>query len=102
MGHHYIPRAYLRNFASVTDLDRVWMYDKKTGRTYHSLIKEVAQKPRYYRSDVENSLNTDVELPGTQAMKQLLQGQSLTDEGREDLSRYIATMIKESLTIESM
>lgn len=94
MGHHYIPKAYLRLFGSVTDPDRVWMYDKKSGKTYHSLIDEVAQKQRFYRSDVESSLNVDVELPGTQAIKLLLQGHSLSDQDRENVSRYIATMIK--------
>lgn len=78
----------------MTDAERIWMYDKKTGKTYHSLFKEVAQKPRFYHSDVESSLNLDVELPGTQAMKQLLQGYSLSDDEREQMSRYIATMIK--------
>jgi hypothetical protein len=94
MGHHYIPRAYLRHFASTTDPDRVWMYDKKTGKTYHSLIKEVAQKPSFYRTDVESSLNVDVELPGTAVIKKLLQGHLISDEDREELGRYIATTIK--------
>ena len=94
MGHHYIPRAYLRHFASAADPERVWMYDKKTRKKRHSLIKEVAQKPRFYRSDVESSLNTNVELPGTLAMIQLLRGVFLSNGEREDLSRYIATMIK--------
>jgi Protein of unknown function (DUF4238) len=94
MGHHYIPRAYLRNFASVTDSDRIWMYDKKRGKTYHSLIKEVAQKPRFYKSDVEISLATDFEEPGTRAIKRVILGVPLSSGEREDLSRYIAAMIK--------
>jgi hypothetical protein len=70
------------------------MYDKKTGMKHHALIKEVAQKKRYYTREVESSLNTDVEIAGTRAMKLLIQGLSLSDQERVELSRYIATMIK--------
>jgi hypothetical protein len=70
------------------------MYDKRTGKTYHALIGEVAQKKRFYKPEVERGLNTDVEIAGTDAIKRLIEGLSLSDRERQELSGYIATMIK--------
>jgi hypothetical protein len=56
-------------------------------------ISKVVQSPDYYSSETETVLTRDVENPGNDAMRRLLQGEPLSSLQRDHLSVYIAVML---------
>lgn len=44
---HYLPQFYLRHFSQ--DPKRVWAFVKARGCAFHSAIRDVGQKPGYYK-----------------------------------------------------
>jgi hypothetical protein len=97
VGHHYVPKKYLRGFAHPSCPNALWQFDKKT----HSFseqpasIARIAQQRLFYDADTERMLNESVEAPGNRVLDKLRSGDlSLEDEERVYLSVYIATMLK--------
>ena len=50
MGHHYVPRFYLRGFAHD---ERIWAYDKESGRHFPTQVKSIANETGMYSDDLE-------------------------------------------------
>jgi hypothetical protein len=94
VGHHYIPRRYLQNFGVPGTPGEVWICDKKTGNARQAAIKAVAQEAGYYSPQVEEQLNTRIEVPGNRVIDKLLRAKPICEEERLDLCVYIATMLK--------
>jgi len=97
MGHHYIPREYLRGFADPLSPEALWQFDKKHGTFSSSpaAISKIAQQRSFYDDETEVKLNELVEIPGNRVLRKLRSGDlNLTDEDRINLSVYIATMMK--------
>jgi hypothetical protein len=56
MGHHYVPRRYLRNFQCEHNPGWIWIFDRKTAEAKCHPIKAVAQSPRFYTEETERWL----------------------------------------------
>ncbi len=94
MGNHYIPQEYLRHFASPSDSDKVWVYDKLTGECKLLPIKNVAQSKGFYTDADEKELNLKVEIPAHTPLRELRCVCEIDPEGRRAISRYIVHMIQ--------
>jgi len=94
MGHHYVPRKYLRGFAEPGNPDKIWMYDKKLCKFTNPAIKSIAQEAGFYSAEVERQLNELVEKPANRVLDKLRKKESIDDKGRIHLSIYIATLFK--------
>jgi len=94
VGLHYIPQRYLQNFGDSDAPGEIWIYDKKTGRSRQAAIKAEAQEAGFYSPQVEEQLNTRIEVPGNRVIDKLLRAKPISEEDRLDLSIYIATMLK--------
>lgn len=97
MGHHFVPREYLRGFTHTSCPQALWQFDKQaqTFSTKAASIAKIAQRRSFYDDDDERMLNELVEVPGNRVLRKLRSGHlDLSDEERGYLSVYIATMLK--------
>ncbi|WP_372724786.1 DUF4238 domain-containing protein [Novipirellula sp.] len=95
MGHHYVPRKYLKGFTDPSEPLGLWQFDKKTNSysRVRASIAKIAQEPGYYDGEVESLLNELVEIPGNRALDQLRLGNfTLSEDDRLSLATYMATM----------
>ena len=94
MGHHYVPRKLLRNFAVLGEPKFIIMYDKQQACFRRVSIKRAAQEPEFYDVEVEKMLAEAIESPANPIIEKLIQGKGLTDSERTQLSIYIAIMLR--------
>ncbi len=57
-------------------------------------IKKVAQERGFFEPETEKLLNTQVEIPGGDAIDKILASQPLTLEEQVDLAIHIGTMLR--------
>ena len=60
-NHHIIPECYLTNFTE--DGKGIWIYDKKSGKTFQQSISNIFFKKDFYRineEDIPDSLKGEV------------------------------------------
>jgi hypothetical protein len=91
MGHHYIPRKYLRGFSGM-DPEKIWVYDKKEKRFFEGGVAKIAQEKAFYDDDVEVELNSAVESPANPVIDKLRRHESIDSEERARVALYIAVM----------
>ena len=94
MGHHYVPKEYLRGFAPVSMPDMIWLHDRQGGSPRLLPIAAVAQAPGFYDSAVEKALSEELEGPATPALQSLRAGHPLSAADRLLLAVYIGAMLK--------
>ncbi len=93
MGHHYIPRAYLKGFTESGSDRFLWLYDKDTDRFSRASVDKVAQQRGFYSQEVESELNRIIEAPAHGVLGKLRRGETINDENRSHLAIYIGTMM---------
>jgi hypothetical protein len=97
--HHYVPRLYLRGFASDCDPPTLWIYDKG-GRGRQASTRDVGLKNHYYSlikedgsrdsNTIENAL-AKVESEAASALTAIRDGDLVGfGNGRLELARFIA------------
>lgn len=86
MGHHYVPKFYLRGFA---DNDKIWVHDRKENRSFLSQPKSVANETGMYPDDLERVLEQEVERPAMQGIEKVASRLSINPEDREALAKYM-------------
>ena len=96
MGHHFIPRAYLRHFACQGQHDYVWVYDKKEREWGQPLpIAVTAQAPEFYTHDTEVDLAA-VEGDAHEPLEKLRNAEQLTGVDREKVCKYLCAFAARS------
>jgi hypothetical protein len=94
MGHHYNPQRFLRNFQDPDRPGFIWQHDKIGAGPVCASIKKVAQERGFYDPETEKQLNTQVEIPGGDAIDKILASQPLTPQEQIDLAIHIGTMLQ--------
>lgn len=94
MGHHYVPRDYLRAFCSASAPGSVWLYVKGRSAPTFAPIKTAAQSKSYYSAEEEKRLATDIEGPANLVLRRLRAGLSITTTEQEAVVRYLGAMMK--------
>jgi hypothetical protein len=91
MGHHYVPKFYLRGF---TQDDRLWVHDRHTRRTFESQPKVVANENDLYTDELEQHLANELEGPAKAAIEAVRARVEPKGADREALARYIVSLWK--------
>jgi hypothetical protein len=94
MGHHYNPQRLLRNFEDPNKPGYIWQHDRQRDAPVSAAIKRVAQERNFYDPTTEKLLNTQVEIPGGDAIDKTLASQPLTREEFVDLIIHVGTMLR--------
>jgi hypothetical protein len=94
MGHHYVPRKYLRGWCEPKNDKMLWQYDKERNDFDYVSLKSAANEKDYYPPDVEQKLADLIEAPGNVAIGKLRLGQSIDDSDAMALAVYMGTMLK--------
>ena len=47
-NQHYVPQMLLRGFATIPDSEQVWVFDKRTGKSFQTAIRNIAAERGYY------------------------------------------------------
>jgi Protein of unknown function (DUF4238) len=94
VGHHYNPQRLLRNFEDPNNPGYIWQHDRQRDTPVSAAIKRVAQERDFYDPLTEKLLNTQVEIPGGDAIDKILTKQPLTREEFVDLLNHVGTMLR--------
>ena len=94
MGQHYVPQHHLRKFASSSDADKIWMYDKCSSDYKLVPVKIVAQSSEFYSSGDERILSHKIEGPALEPLNNLRCGIRIDARSRRAVSVYLESMIK--------
>lgn len=87
MGHHYLPKRYLRGF---TRDDRLFVFEKPGGRSFKSSPESVANERELYTEELESRLNNEVEQPAAEVFHKIALRQAISRADKETLSLYMA------------
>jgi hypothetical protein len=49
---HYVPQFLLKNFSVDQNKPQVWAYDKSTGRSFRTNVRNIAAEKGFYRLEV--------------------------------------------------
>jgi hypothetical protein len=94
MGHHYNPQRLLRNFEDTNKPGYIWQHDRQRDVPISAAIRRVAQERDFYDPATEKLLNTQVEIPGGDAIDKILAKRPLTPEEFVDLIIHVGTMLR--------
>ena len=92
--NHYIPKAYLRHFASPNDPEKVHVFNKESGRWILTSILNAGVWTGFYSDEDEKRLNAEVESPARSALTKLRDGQPINAQERRKVAAYMESMIK--------
>lgn len=91
MGHHYVPVRYLSGF---TRGDRLWVFEKPSGRVFKSQPDAIANERELYTNELEGRLNTTIEQPANFVLAKIGKREPLDQRDRESLAVYVVSMWK--------
>ena len=92
MGHHFVPRHYLRFFEDPEHPGMAWVHPRCDDPRLAS-IKAIAQSSGFYDPDTEIELNRLVEAPAKPALQALREGAVVSSADRHRVALYVATML---------
>jgi hypothetical protein len=91
MGHHYVPKFYLRGFE---EKGTIWTFDKEQRRVFPSQVKSIANETAMYSEQLESHLANEVEDPAKPALEKVRARKQLTSSDRLTLAKYIVALWK--------
>lgn len=91
MGHHYVPKFYLRGFEQN---GTIWTFDKAQRRAFPSQVKSIANETAMYSDELESHLANEIEHPAKSALEKIRSERQLTTHDRLTLARYIVALWK--------
>lgn len=93
MGKHFVPRKYLAGFATPTEPEQIWMYDKRERSWACAAIGKVAQQRDYFDPETETELAESVERPAHRVLDAVRVGRPISSDERDALALYAAVML---------
>jgi Protein of unknown function (DUF4238) len=94
MGQHYDPQRLLRKFQVPDRTGFIWQHDKQRDEPICVPIKNVAQQRGFYDPKTEELLNTQVEVPGGNAVEKVLNKRLLIPSEQLDLIIHVGAMLQ--------
>ena len=92
--NHYIPKEYLRHFASPNDPEKVYMFDKQSNNWILTNVLNAGAWSDFYSDEDEKWLSDEVEFPASFALTKLRSGQPIDTDERHQVALYLESMIK--------
>ena len=93
MGHHYIPRHFLRQFAADKSQRQIWMYDLDESKARRTSITNAASENGYYSTGDEIAMANQVEWPAQEPMEKLRRIVNLELDERMRVATYVSCLI---------
>jgi len=93
MGHHYVPKYYLKGFSENSG-DYIWVYGKRHRLKFKASLERVASQKRFYSQEVEQYLANKIEGPANKVLAKIRQHSQITDDDKSVLAKYILVMFK--------
>ena len=87
--NHYIPKAYLRHFASPNDPEKVHVFDKESERWMLTNVVNAGVWNDFYSDEDEKRLSDEIEFPANSALAKLRGGQCMDAEERLKVALYL-------------
>jgi len=109
-NQHYVPQFLLRRFSVVAGEEQVWAYDKKTGKTFRTNVRNVASQRDYYNipkvedASLEPALGA-MEANAAEVVERLLASESLsslTSDDRSALALFAAAQMNRTTHFEEV
>lgn len=92
--NHYVPQAYLKGFSDPGTPDFIWVYEKGSGRSFRTNVKNAAVETGFYPDDVEEALNEEIEIPANGVLEKIRRQEIVTPDEKLILSLYMGVMLK--------
>ena len=92
--NHYIPKEYLRHFASVNDPEKVYMFDKQSNIWILTNVLNAGAWSDFYSDEDEKWLSDEIEFPASFALAKLRLGQPINTDEKHQVALYWESMIK--------
>ena len=92
--NHYIPKEYLRHFASPNDSEKVHVFDKESERWMLTNVLNAGVWNDFYSDEDEKRLSDEIEFPANFALAKLRGGQCIDADERLKVALYLESMIK--------
>ena len=92
--NHYIPKAYLRHFASPNDPEKVYMFDKQSNNWILTNVLNAGAWSDFYSDEDEKWLSDKIEFPAGTALARLRASQPISTNERHQIALYLESMIK--------
>jgi hypothetical protein len=89
MGHHYIPREFLRGFAEPGSEDWIHQDYRKAKKVSRIRIRDAAQERSFYPEEIETYLAQTIEGPANTVLNKLREGKAITPKDKTTLAIYI-------------
>lgn len=94
--HHYLPQFYLKEFADPSD--KVWLYDRETGKLWHTHVKDVCVETHYYsitkpdgsKDPSLEKIFSGMESKAKNVIDKLNKNEPITEEEKAELAMFIA------------
>src|ERR1035437_6120447 len=101
---HFIPQFLLKGFAQgKKNKARLWTFDKKTGKTYQSSVKDTAHENQFYEAknclgeevEAEQLLAQLVDSTGSAVIREIISKEELPLSSKEtiDVSYFVAAQM---------
>lgn len=100
--HHYVPEAYLRNFARTDNPDQIWVFDKLRSRQFSSAVRDAGSEGNFNTIEVHGKkinlepIFNEVDDFGPPLLRSFLETQRvdhLNQEERHKVAAVVATQI---------
>ncbi len=92
--NHYIPKEYLRHFASPNDPEKVHVFDKESERWMLTNVLNAGVWNDFYSDVDEKRLSDEIEFPARSALAKLRASQPIDTGERHQVALYLESMMK--------
>jgi len=94
MGKHYIPRFYLKGFATSDNENKIITYQCKPEKQYKTNIINIAQENNFYSDKKEQYLAEDIEGPANQILNKIRNKEKLSADEKYTFTNYLEVFRK--------
>lgn len=97
MGHHFVPKYYLKGFTDST-AKYLWAFENKCTKKFRVSIENIGHENDYYNEDIEQYLANEVENPANNVISKIRNRENITRHEKHVLSVYMLAFLKRGPT----
>ncbi|MHA1775872.1 MAG: DUF4238 domain-containing protein [Promethearchaeota archaeon] len=94
MGKHYIPKFYLKGFATSDNENKIITYQCKPEKQYKTNIINIAQENNFYSDKKEKYLSEDIEGPANDILRKIRNKEKLSADEKYTFTNYLVVFLK--------
>lgn len=93
MGHHYLPRYYLKGFLENPQNRFLYQYEKGKTKAIKGSLENLAQENDLYSPELETRLNAEIEEPAKRILDKIREKLRISQTEKEKFSEYMVIMM---------